>query len=517
MLQEIANHLWQSTVFIIGIAVLCLLLRQDAARIRYWLWWTGSVKFLVPFALLTSVGAWLSDRATVTIAPAWTTTFSAVARPFATESEAWTLGTVLLTLWVTGTLVVLGSWIVRAGRLRQILRLASPDAPIPLDGRRMIRVYRTRACVEPGVVGLLRPALLLPADLDDRLRPSQFEVVLAHELCHIRRHDNLTAAVHMLVEAVFWFHPLVWWLGGRLIDERERACDEMVVALGHDRETYAASILDVCEHYAATRLACASGISGSDLKRRIVQIMGCAGVRRLKRVKKLVLSLAYVAVLVLPILGGLAIDRVAEAQQTAPNSPIPAEYLPTVAVPPVYPPLAAERGLEGYVVVQYTVTETGSTADVRVLDSSDPLFNASAIESVQKYRYPPRVIDGTPVQVAGVKSRIEYVFPDEEDTPPPAVAAVQAERGDYKPSEVVAPVYPPRAVASGLEGYVIVQFTITTTGSTRDVAVVESSSALFDRPALEAVARFRYEPTTVDGRPVEVQGVRTRINFELDD
>ena len=88
------------------------------------------------------------------------------------------------------------------------------------------------------------------------------------------------------------------------------------------------------------------------------------------------------------------------------------EYLPIVKVAPVYPPRAAARGLEGYVVVQYTVTTTGETRDVVVIDSSSNLFDRAAIESAQKYKYKPRIIDGTPVEVAGVTTRIEFVLED---------------------------------------------------------------------------------------------------------
>jgi beta-lactamase regulating signal transducer with metallopeptidase domain len=59
---------------------------------------------------------------------------------------------------------------------------------------------------------------------------------------HVRRHDNLTAALHMLVEAVFWFHPLVWWMERHMVEERERACDEAVVELGGRPEAYAESV-----------------------------------------------------------------------------------------------------------------------------------------------------------------------------------------------------------------------------------------------------------------------------------
>src|SRR4029077_8104902 len=96
---------------------------------------------------------------------------------------------------------------------------------------------------------------------------------LAHELCHVRHRDNLTAAIHMLVEALFWFYPPVWWLGARLIDERERACDEEVLHLGGEPQVYAEGILKVCKSYLETPMACVSGISGSDLKKRIMRIM----------------------------------------------------------------------------------------------------------------------------------------------------------------------------------------------------------------------------------------------------
>jgi bla regulator protein blaR1 len=97
--------------------------------------------------------------------------------------------------------------------------------------------------------------------------------VLAHELTHARRRDNLTAAMHMFVEASFWFHPLVWWIGTRLVDERERACDEEVVRLGNDPDIYAESILKICHFFVESPLTCVPGVTGSNLKTRIERIM----------------------------------------------------------------------------------------------------------------------------------------------------------------------------------------------------------------------------------------------------
>ena len=77
----------------------------------------------------------------------------------------------------------------------------------------------------------------------------------------------------MAIQAIFWFHPLVWWLGMRLVDERERACDEEVLRLGTKPQIYAAGILNVCKLYIESPLPCVSGITGSSLKERIEAIM----------------------------------------------------------------------------------------------------------------------------------------------------------------------------------------------------------------------------------------------------
>ena len=89
--------------------------------------------------------------------------------------------------------------------------------------------------------------------------------------------------------------------------------------------------------------------------------------------------------------------------------------------------------------------------------------------------------------------------------------------GDYLPIVRVAPVYPARALSRGLEGFVDLSFTVTTTGTVKDPIVLQSTSSLFERAAIRAVLKFKYKPRVVDGVPVEVPGVKTRISFMLED
>ena len=107
--------------------------------------------------------------------------------------------------------------------------------------------------IEPGVFGVFRPVLLLPEGIAQRLTPDQLRAVVAHEMSHVRRRDNVANAIHMLAEALFWFHPLVWWIERRLLDEQERACDEEVLREGGDPQVYAESIMRICEFYVLLR------------------------------------------------------------------------------------------------------------------------------------------------------------------------------------------------------------------------------------------------------------------------
>jgi protein TonB len=112
------------------------------------------------------------------------------------------------------------------------------------------------------------------------------------------------------------------------------------------------------------------------------------------------------------------------------------------------------------------------------------------------------------------------------NVPPPTVSAdvqlggpggMNIAEGDYLPIVRVAPVYPARALSRGIEGYVDMSFTVTTTGTVKDPIVVFSTSSLFERAATRAVLKFKYKPRVVDGVPVEVPGVKTRISFQIEE
>lgn len=90
--------------------------------------------------------------------------------------------------------------------------------------------------------------------------------------------------------------------------------------------------------------------------------------------------------------------------------------------------------------------------------------------------------------------------------------------GEYLPIVKVQPVYPRRALSRGIEGYVIVEFTVTKQGTTKDHVIVEASpKGIFDRAAIQAAKKFKYKPRVVDGEPIEVPGVQNKITFQIED
>jgi uncharacterized protein (TIGR03435 family) len=138
----------------------------------------------------------------------------------------------------------------------------------------------------------------------------------------------------MLVEALFWFHPLVWWMGARLVEERERACDEEVLRLGTDPHVYAEGILKVCKFYLESPLSCAAGVTGSNLKKRIEAIMSHRIPGNLASGKKLLLAVAGVVSVAGPVVFGLLHATQIGAQPHAQNAPAGVLAFETVSIKP---------------------------------------------------------------------------------------------------------------------------------------------------------------------------------------
>jgi hypothetical protein len=125
---------------------------------------------------------------------------------------------------------------------------------------------------QPGVCGVLRPRVVLPAGIGERLSDAELEAVFLHELAHVRRLDNLVSNLHMMLCCLFWFYPVAWLVDRRLLIERERACDDDVLGRACARSVYASSLLKVCAFCLGPRLAGLSAAAGTSLRDRVSRI-----------------------------------------------------------------------------------------------------------------------------------------------------------------------------------------------------------------------------------------------------
>jgi beta-lactamase regulating signal transducer with metallopeptidase domain len=315
VLSAVINHLWQSTLFAGGVGILTLMFRSNGASVRFGLWFSASLKFLVPFALLTALGSHIPRQSPHLhaaagggqlvsaaierfVAPMPAAGTASRAAPFTVAFEHPWLN-LLVIVWICGVLAVAGYWLAGWRRIRRVLIASTPiamDFPIP--------VRTSTVMQEPAVAGIVRPVLLVPDGIESWLSADQLRAVLAHERCHVERRDNLKAALHMVVELLFWFHPLVWWLEARLVAERERACDEDVLAGGNKSKDYAEGILRVCQNYLESPLRCAAGVGGGDLPRRIDSILNPPHRVRLSALQAILLGGMALAVVAEPIAVG---------------------------------------------------------------------------------------------------------------------------------------------------------------------------------------------------------------------
>jgi bla regulator protein blaR1 len=349
-LSDVVAHLWQSTLFAAVVGLATLLLRRNHAAIRHSLWLAASIKFLVPFAALAALGATFGPRFHAPervfevvfvqhaggpdVMPLWT---QIAPRPVPVKALPPLFVAGAGAVWLCGLAIIVAIWCIRWRRIAAIARRSSTlaagrevDALRKIEQRlgvvTPIRMLTSDSSIEPGVFGFLRPILLWPRAIGDRLDDEQLATILAHEVAHVRRRDNLLAALHMAVQAIFWFHPGVWWIGARLVDERERACDEMVVRLGHEPQVYAETILKACRMFLESPLTCMAGVTGSDLSKRIERIMTNVQSEALTPMRKVLVTAVPVLAVLIPVIVGVLNAPPIRAQQASAPTSLNAEF-----------------------------------------------------------------------------------------------------------------------------------------------------------------------------------------------
>jgi TonB family protein len=240
------------------------------------------------------------------------------------------------------------------------------------------------------------------------------ESVICHELLHVRRRDWAVILVEELIRSIYWFHPAVWWLLGRIHLAREQLVDHEVVRLTGNRQPYLDSLLEIAQSRGRPRaVPMPLFLKEGHLVQRVALLIKEVSMNPLR----LTVSLAGIALLLagtirlaagwFPLTGTPVVvkDGTADTENKASQRPpirIGGDAMESRLihkVDPIYPDRAKAIGLSGRVVLALTVNEEGFVSDVRIT-SGHPFLTDAAVMAVKQWRYSPTLLNGVPVPVA---------------------------------------------------------------------------------------------------------------------
>ncbi|MGA2077345.1 MAG: M56 family metallopeptidase [Terriglobia bacterium] len=450
--------------------------------------------------------------------------------PVGTEEGPMRIGWILC-LWAIGTALLAARMAVGEYRVRQIARRSLPfesrQAKVILENLRsslrLSRVVQLRAGAEiavPFTRGGLRPAVLLPAEAP-RWSRKQLEWVLAHELAHVRRNDYLTQMAARLACALFWFHPLVWLAGFAMRKEREQACDDIVLSLGHPAADYAEFLLVLSRGLRCTNGAWSTGVAmaqSSQLEVRMKALLDPKLNHKTLARSRTVVTAALAAALLLPV----AAMRVAAKDASGTISGIVRD--PSGAVIPDANVTLINVGLkskiEGHSGPDGTFSFTAIPPGSYRLEIACPgfAFTKSAELDLQSGG---DLHQNITLDIGGVLEEVVvhgHKPAESPATPRPTPRRIRV-GGMVQAAKLVSqvkPAYPEALQKQGIEGTVILRAVIGTSGQILSLSPFNNPDPALTKSAMDAVRQWRYTPTLLNGEPVEVVTTIT-VGFRLDE
>jgi TonB family protein len=577
----LAQHLWQATI----VAGLCLMalpaFRNAGAKARHGLWALAFVRFAIPQALIVFAADHLSlhpalDRGMGIRLQQVSSTVVRVTQPSIwIDPKPAAIGSVpsghsevyciLTIIWIAGSVLLLSRWWLRQFRFARSLRTAGREVGNELMHtleslkdrlgiRRRARLRVVWRDSEAGVFGVWHPTLVLPEEMPGQLSPDEVRAVLAHELVHVARWDNLWSNLQMILCCVFWFHPVVWLLDRRLTAEQERSCDERVIAVLRNSQAYVSGLIKMTNIGLGLRIAGVSSMAGSNLKRRI-EDMKDVNVKSGLPARILFYSVASFTVLLylvaVPHHQSLAqstpfnltiensdksaLKIVSATVENISISPRPTTQVAAQLINPkivvknnsdriayVYALEFRKAGSHRLYLNRHPVELKPNGTDS--IERSEFLWTAGEIAADAGKAWTVRLVsmafkDGSHITLppapipppAGVWEITEATQPSGLGHREPIKAG-----GSMPGSKLirrVEPIYPEEAKREHVQGLVILTITVDEEGNVTN-AVVSKGHPFLNDAAVTAVKQWKYSPTFLNGKPVPVMATVT-VKFDL--
>ena len=531
------HFIWQGAL--IGAVFGLLRNRLGAGRERYAL---GLVAFgaLMLAPLLTA--AWLSYDTQDAVASATAAVTATAAGPSIASSAD--LGSIaawqdllpwLVALWGAGVAVLTARALLHWRDLSRLIKRGSamPAWQAQLENlcerfgvSRAVRLLYSPDVQTPTLVGWIKPVILLPAAVALGFPAAQIELILAHELGHLRRWDHVVNLAQVVVETVLFYHPVVHWISRDLRNQREICCDELVLNLSQaNPRDYVETLADLeqLRLYGHGELAVTA--TGGVLLERVQHIAKIPPTTLGLRVpgRLLPLLVVGVAVLWMGVAQRAEWDRAVFASIFSPQQLRGLFHSNVIAVPRTdiaigdliadrralrLPLIAAPVVVDAPTVESSTVpVETTTAGSVRIPDALPAPTEATTAAPLNLALAP--ITTSPTVNQLGAVSREAVIAAPATTTSAPAAVEPVAPPAEPVPVHVAQPSYPTNALLRGVEGYVKLSFMLDAGGQVRDVKVERSTPVnIFDSAAVLAMRKWRFDPSSYP-----VSGARYTRNF----
>ncbi|MEX0748017.1 MAG: M56 family metallopeptidase [Rhodothermales bacterium] len=431
----------------------------------------------------------------------------------------------------------LASAFVQLRRYKRSLREPAPHHILHLAGELANRLgLRTGISIDvsetesaPLTFGWRRPLIVLPAHLSDA--PDDLRLTLLHELTHIRRRDYALQWMEQVIGAMFFIHPVVALLRREILVLREVTCDADVLSHETDRTEYARLLYRYVEKTPGEwRMAVGIQLRENHLKTRLAAMKRLVDIRQAKRIGLIAASFLFIIAITAIGCSDLLVHPRGDTDE-APVAETPEVFVIVENMPELvgglasiqanlrYPESAKNEGVEGRVIVQFIVDEEGRVEDVKAVNNLHPDLDAAAVAAVRSAKFKPGLQDGQPVKVK-MSLPMTFKLGGAAAAPAPAKAPSAPQVSDDGTYAIVDQMpeligglqglmtglkYPEIASKAGIEGRVVVQFTVDKQGAVKDAHVVTGMGAGLDEEALRVIRQARFEPGVHKGEPVEVR------------
>lgn len=410
-------------------------------------------------------------------------------------------------------------WIPETEHIRQIARDCGVRIPIT--------VYRSSGFVTPFTFGILYPKIVIPAGYS--ANPVQFDLILRHELMHIRNGDYLKQILEQTLKFLFFWNPLLHLITRQISNFREMVCDERVVASCPDQKREYATLLltHLEEPTAPTGVAAAMAHSTRNLKERIVHMKSYPTSGQNKWLQSLV-AVGFTALLVSSVLAtsNASFPATSRQESTVGDSTTVAppeltggmDALTKISQQIRYPEMDKQQGIQGRVLLNLVISKTGAIKSVQIMESTgSATLDAQAVVAAQELTFKPAMKDGQPVE-SEMKLPFKFKLQNEPNT-------ARKEKLDQVTSEpepiggigsvLKNIIYPAEAKKEGRSGMTVLSIQVSENGTVLKVSVAKSSGFTdLDQAAMDAAQKIQFRPALKDGKAVTAD-VMLPVKFKL--